>query len=98
MTLIEPEVDGDGDHNRNWSSAIFEGRLELVFPDRLQRLLVEPHAQRANHARIDGIALRIDDEGDHDLALVLGATGFVRELCFRGKQRNRSGNLAADAE
>src|ERR1700722_6393135 len=67
--LVEAEVDGDGDQDRNGGLAILERGLELVLPNRLKRLFVESHAERANHARVDGISLCIDDESDHDLAL-----------------------------
>src|ERR1700745_2761782 len=79
--LVEAEVDLDAHHHRN-RLPLFHRRLELVLPDRLERLLIQSHAQRAGHARILWIALGVNDKRDQHDALVLRAASLVAKFRF----------------
>src|SRR6185437_3826764 len=50
--LIKPEINFDGNHNRDRGLSVFHLRLEPVFANRIERLLIEAHAQRPDHASI----------------------------------------------
>ena len=65
----------------NRSGSVFHAGLELVLPDRLDRL--DPiHPERANDANILRVALGIDDQRDDGYALITGASRFVGEFCL----------------
>jgi len=57
---VEVDFDFDGDADR---VAIFHGRLEFPVLHCLNGLLVEAHAERADHVNVAGTAVQLHDQG-----------------------------------
>ena len=74
---IESEVHLDCDHGWNRSGSVFQSGLELVLPDRFDRIFIQSHAKRAHDANILRVALGVDDQRDDAHALVTGAPCLV---------------------
>ena len=96
QALIKTEVDLDRNCHRNWGLAVFHRGFEFVLSYRFHSLLVQPHAQRADHMHSLRVSLCVYDESDQANALILRPPGFIRELRLRLKQGNRSRNPATD--
>ncbi len=73
----QPEVDFNlcAYFNRH---ALILARLEAPLHDGLNGLFVEPHTQALHHFDIFRFAIRVDYDGEHYRAAVLGFAGFFR--------------------
>ena len=87
--LVEAEVDFYIDVDGDGGFAVAHRGLELVFANRFHGFFVEAHAEGTDNVDVLGVALSVDDETDQTNALILGAAGFIRELCLGLEERYR---------
>src|SRR6185437_12601417 len=72
-------------HGHSYGLAIPFARLKQPGPDFFQGLLVQPHAETANHFQVMRLAVGSDDGRERNRSLVLGFAGFLREVRLRGE-------------
>src|ERR1051325_10099900 len=75
-SLLQTEVDRQIEDDRD-RLAIEGAGLELPTLDRVDGVLVEPHRQRLERARVGDVAVRVDDGLDDDQSF---DAGFARDL------------------
>src|SRR5208337_4424352 len=93
--LVEVEVHFDVDFNRN-GLAVLGARLKAPLADRFDGLLVQSHAQRAQHGYLVCLAVHADHDAKHNISLVLIPARLIAELRFGTEYSLRSMNPAAD--
>ena len=76
---MQVEVHVDQDLYRHWMPLV-HGRPESVLPYSFDGLLVQPHTKMTNQADVLRISLRIDNELDGNIALIIRSASVVCEL------------------
>ena len=80
LALVQPETDFHI-HLDRYRNTVLAARFELPLADRLERLLIEPHAERTNDSHIVRSAPYDNDKEHHSAGTSF--TGFFRELRIR---------------
>src|ERR1700733_1108814 len=89
------EVDLDVQFNQDRLTVLHRG-FEPVLPHGLQRLLVQPHSDRANYPYVAGKSIGPDPEGYQHIAGKLSLAGLLGELRFNLIDNLRCRDSAAD--
>ncbi len=78
--------------------AIFPGRLEAPSLDRFNRFLVQPHAERSDHADIRGKAVGVYDNAQNASSLIFRLARLFGKLRIRPVNHPRLGCALSHAE
>ena len=79
VSLVEVEADFNVDFDGHWL-AVFVPRIKAPLAHGLNRLFVQPHAERTLHSDIVSLAVGADDHAQNDISLPLVLAGLFAEL------------------